>query len=153
MSAPKPAISILASLLSSLAALSVALYANAATVPNPDPEAIVQTQLDAYNAHDIDAFMATYADDAQLFGHPAKLLAAGSAQLRERYAARFKEPNLRAVVVKRIVMGNMVIDQERVTRTFPEGPGVLEAVAIYEVQSGKIARVWLVMGPKTVNAK
>jgi len=127
----------------------MAPYANAAT----DPEAIVQAQLEAYNAHDIDAFVATYADDAQIFEHPAKLLAAGPAQLRERYTARFKEPNLRAVVAKRIVMGNMVIDHERVTRTFPEGPGMLEAVAIYEVQSGKIAKVWLVMGPKTLNTR
>ena len=127
----------------------MAPYANAAT----DPEAIVQAQLEAYNAHDIDAFVATYADDAQIFEHPAKLLATGPAQLRERYTARFKEPNLRAVVAKRIVMGNMVIDHERVTRTFPEGPGMLEAVAIYEVQSGKIAKVWLVMGPKTLNTK
>jgi len=127
----------------------MAPYANAAT----DPEAIVQAQLEAYNAHDIDAFVATYADDAQIFEHPAKLLAAGPAQLRERYTARFKEPNLRAVVAKRIIMGNMVIDHERVTRTFPEGPGMLEAVAIYEVQSGKIAKVWLVMGPKTLNTR
>ena len=145
MNAPKLAIV----LLSSLAALSMAPYANAAT----DPEAIVQAQLEAYNAHDIDAFVATYADDAQIFEHPAKLLAAGPAQLRERYTARFKEPNLRAVVAKRIVMGNMVIDHARVTRTFPEGPGMLEAVAIYEVQSGKIAKVWLVMGPKTLNTR
>jgi len=145
MNAPKLAIV----LLSSRAALSTAPYANAAT----DPEAIVQAQLEAYNAHDIDAFVATYADDAQIFEHPAKLLAAGPAQLRERYTARFKEPNLRAVVAKRIVMGNMVIDHERVTRTFPEGPGMLEAVAIYEVQSGKIAKVWLVMGPKTLNTR
>jgi hypothetical protein len=145
MNAPKLAIA----LLSSLAALSMAPYANAAT----DPEAIVQAQLEAYNAHDIDAFLATYADDAQIFEHPAKLLAAGPAQLRERYTARFQEPNLRAVVAKRIVMGNMVIDHERVTRTFPEGPGMLEAIAIYEVQSGKIAKVWLVMGPKTLNTK
>ncbi len=34
------------------------------------------------NAHDIDAFLATYADDAQLFEHPAKLLARGQAEMR-----------------------------------------------------------------------
>lgn len=149
MNAPKLAIT----LLSSFTALSMAPCAHAASVPNPDPEAIVQTQLDAYNARDIEAFVATYTDDAQIFEHPATLLAAGSAQLRDRYAARFKEPNLRAVVVKRIVMGNMVIDHERVTRTFPEGLGTSEAVAIYEVQDGKIAKVWLVMGPKTLSTQ
>jgi len=141
----------IALLVVSLSALSMA-RANAATPPPSNPEAIVQAQLEAYNAHDIDAFMATYADDAQLFEHPAKLLAAGSAQLRERYTARFEEPNLHAIVTKRIVMGSLVIDHERVTRTFPEGPGTLEAVAIYEIQGGKIAKVWLVMGPKTINA-
>ncbi len=44
------------------------------------PEAVVQRQLDAFNARDIDALMATYADDIELFEHPAKLLAAGAAQ-------------------------------------------------------------------------
>lgn len=149
MNAPRRAITIL----SSAAALSMAPCARAATDPAPDSEAIVQAQLEAYNAHDIDAFVATYADDAQVFEHPATLLADGSAQIRERYAARFKEPNLRAEIVKRIVMGNRVIDHERVTRTFPEGPGVSEAVAIYEVQGGKIARVWLVLGPKTLDGR
>ena len=36
------------------------------------PEAVVQQQLDAYNARDIDALIAIYAADAQMFEHPAK---------------------------------------------------------------------------------
>jgi hypothetical protein len=136
-----------------LSVFTIASGAAAATVSSSSPEAIVQAQIEAYNARDIDAFVATYAEDAQLFEHPAKLLAAGSAQLRERYAARFKDPNLHGVIVKRIVMGNVVVDHERVTRTFPEGRGVLDAVAIYEVENGKIAKVWLILGPKTLDAK
>jgi hypothetical protein len=50
-----------------------------------------------------------------------------------------------------MVMGNIVIDHERVTRSFPEGPGLLDAVAIYEVPDGKIAKVWLITGPKTLD--
>jgi hypothetical protein len=50
-------------------------------------------------------------------------------------------------------MGNIVIDHEKVTRTFPEGTGTLDAVAIYEIQSGKIARAWLILGPKTLDSK
>lgn len=136
-----------------LGVFTSATGAAAAPVSSSSPEAIVQAQIEAYNARDIDAFMATYAEDAQLFEHPGKLLAAGSAQLRERYAARFKDPNLHGVIVKRIVMGNVVVDHERVTRTFPEGSGVLDAVAIYEVENGKIAKVWLILGPKTLDAK
>lgn len=119
----------------------------------PDPESVVQAQLAAYNARDLDAFLATYAESAQLFEQPSKLLAQGVAQMRERYAARFAEPNLHAVVLNRIVMGNVVIDHERVTRTFPEGPGTQEAIAIYEVQGTLISRVWFVFGAKTLDAR
>ena len=115
------------------------------------PEAIVQRHLDAYNAHDLDALMATYADDARQFEHPDKLLASDAAQIRERFAARFKEPNLHALLVKRIVAGSTVIDHEIVTRTFPEGAGKLELVAIYEVMGGKIAKAWFIIGAKTLD--
>jgi hypothetical protein len=47
-----------------------------------DPEAVVQAQLDAYNAHDLVAFVAAYTEDVQLFEHPSKLLASGSVSLR-----------------------------------------------------------------------
>lgn len=110
------------------------------------PEAVVQRQLDAYNARDIDALMTIYAADEQMFEHPAKLLASGSAALRERFLARFKEPNLYAQLLKRVVMGNTVIDHERVTRTFPEGPGTVELVMIYKVENEKIAKAWVVAG-------
>ena len=113
-----------------------------------DPEAIVQRQLDAYNARDIDTLMATYAEDAELFEHPSKLVGSGIAQLRERFTARFKEPTLHARLQKRIVMGNYVFDHELVTRTFPEGPGTLECVMIYEVQHGRIAKAWSIAGAK-----
>jgi hypothetical protein len=110
------------------------------------PEAVVQRQLEAYNARDIDALIAIYAADAQMFEHPAKLVASGSAALRERFLARFKEPNLYAQLLKRVVMENMVIDHERVTRTFQDGPGSVELVMIYQVQNGKIAKAWIIAG-------
>lgn len=118
-----------------------------------DPEAVVQAQLDAYNAHDLAAFVAAYTEDVQLFEHPAKLLAAGSAQMRERYATRFKDPILHAVISKRIVMGNVVVDHEKVTVTLPEGRGLIEAIAIYEVEGGKIAKAWLIYGPRVLDPK
>ena len=135
-----------------LLAVLASLFAHTAASSN-GPEAIVQAQLAAYNARDVGAFLATYAEDAQLFEHPSKLLASGVAQMRERYAARFAEPNLHAVVVKRIVMGNFVIDHERVTRTFSEGTGIQDAIAMYEIQGTRIARVWFVFGAKTLDSK
>jgi hypothetical protein len=116
------------------------------------PEGVVQRQLEAYNARDIDALMATYAEDVQVFEHPDTLLASGSQELRARQIIRFQEPNLHAHLVNRIVAGNLVIDHERVTLTFPEGTGQLEMVAIYEVRDGKISRAWFVFGAKTLDA-
>ena len=119
----------------------------------PSPETIVQGQLDAYNARDINAFMQYWADDALYFEHPDKLLASGAAAIRERHISRFTEPNLHGSLVTRMVMGNKVIDMEKVTRTFPEGSGHIEVIAIYEVAGDRIAKAWFMMGPRTLDAK
>lgn len=115
-------------------------------------EAVVQRQLDAYNARDIDALLAIYADDAQLFEHPSTLIAQGTAALRERFSLRFQESNLHAALLQRIVMGQIVIDHERINRRFAEGSGTLEMVMIYEVRDGRIARAWSMTGAKHLDA-
>lgn len=94
--------------------------------------------------------MAIYAVDAEQFEHPAKLLARGAAQIRERFAARFQEPDLHARLLKRIVAGDTVIDHELITRNFPEGVGTIELVAIYKVRENKIATAWFIYGAKTL---
>ena len=119
--------------------------------PLVPPEQVVQQQLDAYNARDVEALLAVYADDAEMFEHPATLLAAGSAELRARFEARFKEPNLHATLRQRIVMGDFVVDHEEVARTFPEGRGKLELIMIYQVRQGRIARAWSIAGTKTLD--
>ena len=107
------------------------------------PEQVVQAQLDAYNSHDIDAFMATYAPDLKLYTHPDRLMASGAEQVREQYGRLFANtPNLNARVAKRTVQGRFVIDQEIVTG-LPNG-GEMSAVAIYEVRDGLIQNVWFI---------
>ncbi len=115
-----------------------------------DPASVVQRQLDAYNACDIDMLMDNYAADAELFEHPSTLLASGAVALRERFTARFEEPNLHAALLGRTVMGPMVIDHEEVTRTFPDGAGKVRVIMIYEVHNGLITKVWSMVGEKTL---
>ncbi len=115
------------------------------------PEAVVQAQLDAYNARDVEALLRVYAEDAELYEHPSTLLARGTATLRERFAIRFREPDLHAKLLNRMVMGNTVIDHERVTRNFPEGRGTIEMIMVYEVQGGRIVRAWAMSGAKTLD--
>ena len=116
-----------------------------------DPAAVVQRQLDAFNARDLDALLATYAEDAEMFEHPCKLLASGSAAFRERYTARFQESNLYATLLSRTVMGHIVVDHEEVRRTFPEGAGKIRLLMIYEVQLGRIVKAWSIAGEKTLD--
>lgn len=112
----------------------------------PDAETVVARQLDAYDARDIEAFMACWHDDAQLFAHPATLLAEGAADIRARHVTRFQEPDLFGRLVTRMSLGTMVIDREVVTRNFPEGRGQVDVIAIYEVEGGRIAKAWFKMG-------
>jgi N-acetylglutamate synthase-like GNAT family acetyltransferase len=106
----------------------------------------VQKQLDAYNARDIDSFMPWWSETCEYYEFPNRLLARGASEIRERHIARFKEPNLHGRLIKRIAAANLVVDQETVTRDFPDGPGEIDVVAIYEVENGKIAKAWFKMG-------
>ena len=110
------------------------------------PEEVVRRQLDAYNAKDLVTFMTTWSETAQYYEHPATLLAGSAAEIRERHIARFEEPDLFGELISRVVIGNKVIDQEKVTRNFPEGIGQIDVVAIYEVDEGKIAKAWFISG-------
>lgn len=122
-------------------------FACAAPAMALDAQAVVQQQLDAYNAHDIQAFMGTYDQNAEVYEFPAKPLMKGAAQIQEFYASkRFNDPRLHAALDKRIVMGNVVIDYEKITNTQAAGPGRTEAIAIYEVNDGKISKVTLIRG-------
>lgn len=111
-----------------------------------EAEAVVAKQLDAYNARDINAFVAMWADDAEYFAHPNELLARGIADIRDRHSARFQEPGLYGKLIARVSVGNLVVDREIVTRNFPEGRGKIDVIAIYEVEAGKIARAWFKLG-------
>jgi hypothetical protein len=140
-----------------LAAAPTTPPAVSAAVPLDDGQAglvaLVDRHLTAYNARDLDAFMACWAPDAELLEFPDKSLAKGTAALRARYAARMASPNLHADVVQRIAVGGRIIDHEHVTLTFPEGPGTLEAVLVYEFRGGLIARAWLIPGPRVLDRK
>jgi putative hydrolase of HD superfamily len=106
----------------------------------------VKAQLDAYNAKDIEAFIQHWADDCEYYAFPSSLLARGVAEVRARHVERFKEPDLFGKLHSRAVVGTLVVDHETVTRTFPEGKGEVDVIALYEVEDGKIRRAWFRMG-------
>lgn len=103
-----------------------------------NPEKIVQQQLDAYNTRDIEAFIATFTKGVKVYNYPNKFLYEGQEKMREIYTDFFKNtPDLNCKIKNRIIMGNRVIDEEYITINGQS----FNAVAIYEVENGKIATV------------
>ena len=103
-----------------------------------NPELIVNKQLEAYNKRDVEEFAKTYAKDIKLYLFPDELTSEGNDALKKRYDTMFKSvPDLNAEIVNRIVLGNKVIDKEKVTIN----GNIFYAIAIYEVKDGLISKV------------
>ncbi|MEI8132860.1 MAG: amidohydrolase family protein [Leptolinea sp.] len=108
------------------------------SIVKESPEAVVQRQVNAYNARDINAFMDAYSEDVEIFSFPNKLTERGKADMRKGYEGLFsKVTNLFCEIEKRIVIGNKVVDHEKVRA----GTKTIRAVALYEVEDGKIRKV------------
>lgn len=96
----------------------------------------VQAQLDAFNAHDLDAFVATYAEDAVITGVAPEPIV-GSAAIRAFYEPRLQNPELSCVIDTSVLFGSRwVVAQEQVINA-----GVAtETIATFDVVDGLIAR-------------
>lgn len=105
------------------------------------PVHIVQAQLDAYNAHDLERFAACFSDDVCLYRMPTDTPGTiGKAALRAFYAEhRFPIATLRAELLNRMTLGDKVIDHERIHGL---GEHPTEVVAVYQIGDGVIANVW-----------
>jgi hypothetical protein len=103
---------------------------------------LAQKQLDAYNAQNLEEFLSVYSEDVQIMEFPSnRVTANGLEEMRERYRKLFKDnPNNHAELLARIVKENHVIDHEYVTGR--ANGKEAKAVAIYEIQGEKIAKVW-----------
>lgn len=108
---------------------------------NEEAVTIVDKQLEVYNARDINGFVATYDENIETYDFPSKLRSKGHEQLRSGYKGFFEStPDLNCTITQRIVLGNIVIDEEFLTINGNNA----DAVAIYEVKDGKIAKVTFV---------
>jgi putative hydrolase of HD superfamily len=114
-----------------------------ATDAKSSPAQVVQAQVDAYNAHDIDALVACYAKDASLSfldgEHPSTH---GRDAIRTVFGFLARQPKAFHVeIVQRTATGPVVVDLERL-HGLPPGKHLPDAFAIYEVRDGLIAKVW-----------
>lgn len=107
----------------------------------------VQAQLDAYNAHDVEAFAACYAADVKIFDATGALVMDGLDALRTRYGALFAaSPQLHAEVTQRTRIGTAaawyVVDTERVSgRQEPGAPARFDVLVLYAGRGPRIHEV------------
>ena len=104
---------LLAALVCAVFMVSCAVERSRAT-PISAAEQVIQRHVAAYNAHDIEAFMATFADDAVVYRVPNTAPAmTGKQQVREFYRdQRFNLPKLHLEILHRSVIGDKVVDHD-----------------------------------------
>ncbi|MBU1101773.1 MAG: nuclear transport factor 2 family protein [Bacteroidetes bacterium] len=104
------------------------------------PEQIIEQQLKAYNAGDIDSFMESFHPEIKVYNYPDELIFDTKEAKREAYEKMFKKfPNNHAEIVERMTFGNFVIDKEKVTGRGEAPP--MYVIAMYEVKDELIYRV------------
>jgi hypothetical protein len=98
---------------------------------------VVDRIVAALNAHDLEAFVACYAEDATMEDGHDNVLARGRAAIRERLEKMFAEfPELHFETLSRIHSGPFVVQHERTTgRGDPE-----EHVCIFLIEDGHARR-------------
>jgi hypothetical protein len=106
-----------------------------------EAESVIEQGYLAYNARDAEGFVALYADNAELYRPLETPWLVGAEQLRSFFVPHFRsEPNAKALLIKRIVHGDYVVDHETITGR--SSGADLTSVWIYRVQNGKIVRGW-----------
>ena len=102
--------------------------------------AVAVAQLDAYNAQDLDAHVAYFADNVVIADFNGAENLHGVEAYRERYKGVFAQyPGNHAELIDRLACANVVVDHERVSRE--TGGPTFDVLAIYSFVGGKIARV------------
>ena len=98
----------------------------------------VECQVDAYNRHDLEAFVDWYAPDTQIEDASGGVLMRGRDAMRAAYRELFREsPSLRVAIVTRIRISDYVIDEEIVTGRRGSSEEV-RVVVVYHVAEGLI---------------
>ena len=105
-------------------------------IVSEDPPAIVvQKQVDSFNAGNLEAFISCYSEDVLVQNFPNDTSYIGKMKMEKGYQ-RFmaNNPEAKVEVVKRIVIGNKVIDEEMVMISGKTH----QQAALYEIDNGAI---------------
>lgn len=119
------------------------LMSFAAQAQTMTPEQLAEHQLQGYNERNVTKFLEAYSDSVKVYTFPDKLMYQGKDKMKRGYEGMFSSmPDLHCTLKSRMVLGNTVIDEERVV--FNKNKPVVEAIAIYKIAGGKIQEVYFI---------
>lgn len=102
-----------------------------------DSHDVFRRQVAAFNARDLEEFLATYAEDAVVAAMPPARPLVGRDALREHYSRRLAEPGIHCEVLDCAVFGGCwLVALERVASLGAE----TEVLAVFEIADGLITR-------------
>jgi hypothetical protein len=108
---------------------------------------VVDAQVEAYRARDVELFVSHYADDASVVNFEGTAIFADKQAMREQYGKLFADsPDLSITIANRMTTGDFVVDEEHLSGFhFGDMPAELTALTVYRVTDGKISRLMLLM--------
>ena len=106
---------------------------------------VVDAQIQAYRARDIDLFLSHYADDASVVLFDGTPMFVDKQMMREQYGKLFADsPDLHVIIANRMSVGEFVVDEEHLSGFhFGEMPTEMTALGVYRVTDGKIAKLMI----------
>ena len=117
--------------------LCLSAACNVSSSETLSPLAIVNLRMQAYNNHDLEAFLNTYSEEIEIFTYPDKSVGKGKNHIRRLFEPMFKEGSISVEIHHQIAKDGYVINHE----TVMNGNKKTEYVSIYEVRDGLITSV------------
>ena len=132
-------------------ALSLGAQTPQAPAPQPAPAAplsgllaLVQHQMDAYNAHDAQAYAACFTPDIQFIRHPGIAQIQGRDELYKSFATFFRShKDARMRVLYRAQLGPSTVVEHQEVDGIEKTP--VASMVIYSVKGGLIQAAWFVL--------
>jgi hypothetical protein len=106
---------------------------------------VIDAQIEAYRARDVERFLSHYADDASVVLFDGTPMFPDKQVMREQYGKLFADsPGLGITIANRISAGDFVVDEEHISGLhFGDMPTEMTALSVYRITNGKISKLML----------
>ncbi len=122
-----------------------------AVVTDENPEILLDRQVSNFNAMNLEGFASCFTDSVSVTNFPSDTLYTGANNLKDKYANFFAKQtdSVKAEVLKRFMISDMVIDQERISK---DGNSYTQA-AVYKIDRGLISSMSFIQDNSPTDAR